>query len=51
MSDNEVVFFMQKYNMDAYKSLKSNFKKILKSGIWVSKRNSVVEKLYDPSAN
>ena len=46
IGDQEVVNFMKKHNLEAYKSMISNFKKILKQGVWVSKRNSVIEKLY-----
>ena len=51
MGDQEVVSFMQKNNLEAYKSMKLNFIKIFESGLWVSKRNSVVEKLYNTNEN
>ena len=49
--DQEVLSFIKQNNLEAYESMKSNFKKIHESGIWVSQRNSVIEKLYGSSEN
>lgn len=51
LGDQEVLSFIKENNLKAYESMKSNFKKIHESGIWVSKRNSVIEKLYGSSEN
>ena len=46
LNNEEVTNFMKENNPEALKSMKGNFKKIFESGLWVSKRNSTVEKLY-----
>ena len=51
LGDQEVLSFIKENNLEAYESMKSNFKKIHESSIWVSKRNSVIEKLYGSSEN
>ena len=47
IGDQDVLDFMRKNNPEALKSIKNNFKKILESGIWISKRNSTLGKVYE----
>tara|TARA_B100000989_G_scaffold229904_1_gene176767 strand:- start:1416 stop:4700 length:3285 start_codon:yes stop_codon:yes gene_type:complete len=46
LNDEEVTNFMSEHNPEALISMKENFKKIFESGLWVTKRNSIIEKLY-----
>ena len=47
INNAEVTNFMNQNNPEALKSMRSNFKKIYESGLWVSKRNSIIEKIYN----
>ncbi len=47
INNSEVTNFMNQNNPEAFKSMRNNFKKIHESGLWVSKRNSIVEKIYN----
>ena len=46
LNNEEVIDFMTENNPEALTSMIKNFKKIFESGLWVSKRNSIIEKLY-----
>ncbi len=46
LNDEEVYDFLKLNNRDALKSMKNNFIKIFESGLWISKRNSTIEKIY-----
>ena len=46
LNDEEVYDFLKDNNLDALKSMKNNFIKIFESGLWISKRNSIIEKIY-----
>ena len=47
INDETVFDFMSSNNPEALESMKKNFKNIIQSGLWVSKRNSISEKIYD----
>ena len=46
INNEKVITFMQKNNPEALKSMRKNFMRIFESGLWVSKRNSFVEKIF-----
>ena len=46
LNDVIVTNFMSEHNPEALNTMINNFKKLSESGLWVSKRNSTIERLY-----
>ena len=51
LNNEDVTNFMSENNPEALKSMINNFKKIFESGLWISKKNSTIEKLYTLNEN